>query len=214
MNEVGIDEAGRGPVLGPLVMTGVLIEEDEERKLIQLGVKDSKLLTKEQRETLYKKLNKLTYKTMILGPNEIDLALRSLNTNLNWLEAQTSAKILNELNPAKAIIDCPSPNIKAYHDYLKRLVDKKGMELILKHHAEEHPSVAAASIIAKVTRDNIIEDMKKEIGIDFGSGYMSDPLTQQFLEKHHNNYPHLFRKGWASYKAVIVKKQQTSLNKF
>ncbi|MBI4153307.1 ribonuclease HII, partial [Candidatus Woesearchaeota archaeon] len=203
-----------GPVLGPLVMAGVLIDEREEQKLMGLGVKDSKLLTREQREKLYKNLILLKYKTIILSPSEIDQALRSLNTNLNWLEAQTSAKILNELNPSKAIIDCPSPNIKAYHDYLKRLVDNKEMELILKHRAEVHPSVAAASIIAKVTRDTIIDEMKKEIGIDFGSGYMSDPLTQTFLEAHHNSYPHLFRQGWASYKAVIVRKQQTSLNKF
>ncbi len=212
MNILGIDEAGRGPVLGPLVMAGVMV--DDITPLERLGVKDSKLLTKEQREKLYAQIIPIVvHKVMVLEPNDIDAALQSFSTNLNWLEAQTSAKILNALNPAKAVIDCPSPNIKAYHDYLKRLVNKE-MELIVRHKAEEHPAVAAASIIAKVTRDNLIEQLKKEIGINFGSGYMSDPLTQQFLEEHHETHHHLFRKGWASYKETIVRKEQTNLSWF
>ncbi len=87
---MGIDEAGRGPVLGPLVMTGAMIEN--EKPLENLGIKDSKLILPKKREEIYQKLIKLVkYKTIILEPEEIDQALKSENLNLIWLEANTSA---------------------------------------------------------------------------------------------------------------------------
>jgi ribonuclease HII len=200
---LGIDEAGRGPVLGPLVMAGAMI--DDEKKLENLGIKDSKLLLPHKREEIYPKLIKLVkYKIIILEPEEIDAALKSPNLNLNWLEAQTSAQIINHLKPKRAIIDCPSNNVESYHDYLKKIVKTK-TELILEHKAESHLIVAAASIIAKVTRDKEIEKLKKKIKIDFGSGYMTDEKTVNFLKEHHQKHPELFRKTWASYKKVFQK---------
>ncbi|MBW2963437.1 ribonuclease HII [Candidatus Woesearchaeota archaeon] len=160
---LGIDEAGRGPVLGPLVMAGAMI--DDEKKLENLGIKDSKLLLPQKRQEIYQKLIKLVkYKIIILKPEEIDAALKSQNLNLNWLEAQTSAKIINELKPKRAIIDCPSNNVESYHEYLKKIVKTK-TELILEHKAESHLIVAAASILAKVTRDKEVEKIKKQIKI-------------------------------------------------
>jgi len=200
---LGIDEAGRGPVLGPLVMAGAMI--DDEKKLENLGIKDSKLLLPHKRQEIYQKLIKLVkYKIIILQPEEIDAALKSQNLNLNWLEANTSAKIINELKPKQAIIDCPSNNVESYHNYLKKIVKTK-TELILEHKAESHLIVAAASILAKVTRDKEIEKIKKKIKIDFGSGYMTDEKTVAFLKEHHQNHPKLFRKTWASYKKVFQK---------
>ena len=90
----GIDEAGRGPVIGPLVMAGVLIKEKDESKLSDIGVKDSKLLTKQQRNALYDKIIKIVkkYKIIITEPEEIDKAVKGENNlNLNWLEADKSA---------------------------------------------------------------------------------------------------------------------------
>jgi len=214
----GIDEAGRGPVIGPLVIVGVLIKEKDESKLSSVGVKDSKLLTKQQRNALFNKIIKIVkkYKIIITEPKEIDKAVKGENNlNLNWLEADKSAEIINSLKPEKAIVDCPSNNIQKYKGYLSKKIKDKKTELILEHKADlNHPVVAAASIIAKVTRDNEIEKIKKKIKVDFGSGYPSDPITKEFLEKSHRKYPKIFRKSWSSYSVLENKKNQKNLFDF
>ena len=213
---LGIDEAGRGPVIGPMVMAGVVIKGGTQEKLSSIGVKDSKLLTPKKREELYPKVLEIveSYKIVVLEPEIIDNALENETLNLNWLEANTSADIINELNPDKSIIDCPSTNISAYKEYISRLIKNNEMELSLEHNAERFMPVAAASLLAKVTRDRIIEKLKKEIGKDFGSGYMSDEKTQKFLEEYHDKYANIFRKTWSSYKKVFEKKFQKNLGEF
>ena len=214
----GIDEAGRGPVIGPLVMCGLLIKEESEKELVRLKVKDSKLLTRNQREFLFDKIKDVSekYKLIIVEPQEIDKAVHNHDgLNLNKLEARKSAEILNELIPDKAIIDAPSNNIKSYKKYLMRFVKNKKIEVILEHKADvNYPVVSAASILAKVTRDNEIEKIKKQIGIDFGSGYMTDPKTVEFLKNNFENYPELFRKSWFPYKDLLNQKFQKSLSDF
>ncbi len=214
----GVDEAGRGPVIGPLVMCGLLIKEDDEKELVRLKVKDSKLLTRKQREFLFDKIKDVSfkYKIVIIQPTEIDKAVNNHDgLNLNRLEARKSAEILNELNPNKSIIDAPSNNIKNYKKYLMRFVKNKNIEIILEHKADvNHPVVSAASILAKVTRDNEIEKLKKQIGIDFGSGYMTDPKTVDFLKNNFEKYQELFRKSWFPYKDLLNQKFQKSLADF
>jgi ribonuclease HII len=211
----GIDEAGRGPVIGPLVITGVLIKEKDIDRMIAFNVKDSKLLTPSQRESIYKKLiSFVKYKTVIIKPQEIDDVLESNDLNLNWLEAIKIAEIINELKPDKVFIDCPSTNINAYKKYVKKLLTVK-TDMILSHKADaKYPIVGAASIISKVRRDNEIKKIKKKIGMDFGSGYPSDETTQRFLKKYWNKYPKIFRKSWASYKNVENLSKQMKLGEF
>ena len=212
----GIDEAGRGPVIGPLVMAGVKLRKEAEQRLINIGVKDSKLLTHGQRESLFVKILDIvdSYKILIISPKEIDKTLKSDTTNLNWLEADYSAKIINELNPDEAILDCPSNNIEAYVNYLKGKVKTK-TEILAEHKADmNYPVVSAASILAKVTRDREIEKIKEKTGKNIGSGYPSDPITQTFLRQNYDKYPDIFRKGWASYKKMVEKKKQKSLGDF
>ena len=201
MRLAGVDEAGRGPVIGSLVMCGVVVEEEDIAKLAELGVKDSKLLTAKKREALFEPIKKIVkaYKLIIIEPQEIDDAVNSPTLNLNFLEAIKTALILNELKPTKAIVDCPSNNIPAYKEYLQNLLTIK-MDLVLEHNAEKHLQVAAASILAKVTRDRMIADLEKKLGEKMGSGYPSDPKTQAFLKKNAKKYPEIFRKSWATYK--------------
>src|SRR3989344_179720 len=214
---VGLDEAGRGPVLGPLVMVALTIKEEEEKKLEWMGVKDSKQLSSEAREELFERIREVVhdFRIEVIEPDAIDLSLQSANTNLNWLEAETSARMVSELDPDVIILDCPSPNTAAYREFvLERLSEavRKKATLLAEHKADvNHIIVSAASVIAKVIRDRHIEHIIQEIGIDCGSGYMSDPKTQQFLEKYYDKYPHLFRKGWQSYKNVEEKKKQKRL---
>ncbi|MFH0867841.1 MAG: ribonuclease HII [Candidatus Woesearchaeota archaeon] len=214
----GIDEAGRGPILGPLVMCGLLIKEEDEKKLVKLEVKDSKLLTKARREFLFDKIKDVSYKYEIIEiyPDEIDNAVNNHDgLNLNKLEARKSAEIINLLKPDKAIIDAPSNNIKSYKEYLMGYVKNKNIKLILEHKADvNYPIVSAASILAKVTRDNEIEKIKKKIKIDFGSGYMADPKTVDFLEKYYEKHSELFRKSWMPYQNKVNKKFQSKLEDF
>lgn len=211
----GIDEAGKGPVIGPLVIVGALISEHDVNKLKSLGVKDSKLLTPLQRENIFKELKKVVkFKIIKISPKEIDNAVESKESNLNWLEADNTIKILNELKPNKAYIDCPSNNIQAYKNYLQKKL-KHDMELHVGHKMDSVAIIcSAASIIAKVTRDEEIEVIKKKIKIDFNSGYPSDPKTQEFLKKHHKDYPDIIRKSWDSYKRLIENKKQKKIGEF
>ena len=199
-------------------MCGLLIKEEDEKDLVRLKVKDSKLLTKNQREFLFDKIKDTSekYKLIVIEPKEIDRAVHYHDgLNLNKLEARKSAEILNELKPDKSIIDAPSNNIKNYKRYLMRFVKDKTIEIVLEHKADfNYPVVSAASILAKVTRDNEIEKLKKQIGIDFGSGYMSDPKTVEFLKNNFENYPELFRKSWFPYKDLMNQKFQKSLADF
>jgi ribonuclease HII len=217
---VGVDEAGRGPVLGPLVMVALAVKEEDQKKLEWMGVKDSKLLSHQVREDLFERIKDVVhdFRIEVIEPDAIDLSLTDANSNLNWLEAETSARLVSQLNPDQIILDCPSINLSAYKNYFSAKLSegvRKSSELLVEHKADlNYISVAAASVIAKVIRDRWIESQKNEIGINFGSGYMSDPKTQDFLNKYHDKYPHLFRKRWKSYIKVEKKKEQKSLDDF
>ena len=217
MKVCGIDEAGRGPIIGPLVICGVLMDEKDLPKLKDLGVKDSKLLTPKQRERIAAELKKLVkYQLIVLSPQEIDNNVGGENgSNLNWLEANKSVELINILQPEKAIIDCPSPNTKAYHEYIaERLLHKK-IKIVTEHKADvKYLIVGAASILAKVARDAEIEELKKHVGVDFGPGYMSNPITKAFLEKYWDKHPEIFRHSWEPYKQVAGLKKQKNLGEY
>ncbi|MFH0752231.1 MAG: ribonuclease HII [archaeon] len=213
MKICGLDEAGKGPVIGPLVICGVMVEEKDIPKLKELGAKDSKLLTPKSRERIGAEIEKIVKFTFqVVTPKEIDETLRTSGTNLNQLEAVRIAMIINDLNPDKAIVDCPSPNIKAYTEQVRIYLKNKNTELVFAHKADaKYEVVAAASILAKVLRDKEIAGLKASIGKDFGSGYPADPRTVKFIEDHADEYPELFRHEWATMKR---RKGRTKLTDF
>ncbi len=217
MKICGIDEAGRGCIVGPLVICGAMLDEADLPKLDELGVKDSKLLTEKQRERIEKELKKFVkYEIIAVPPGEIDNSVNSnIGENLNWLEALKSIEIINRLNPDKAIIDCPSPNVKAYHEFIvERLLHKK-IKFTTEHKADfKYKIVGAASILAKVARDAEIEKIKQHVGVDFGSGYMADPRTVVFLERNWDKHQEVFRHSWAPFQVVAGLKKQKKLNEF
>jgi len=190
------------------------IDEKDEHRLADLGVKDSKLLSPLQREYIFENLQGFKHKIIIKSPQEIDEALNSENLNLNWLEANVTAELLNNVKTEKAFVDCPSNNVLAYKNYLKKLLKNKKLNLVVEHKADAKYLVAsAASILAKVTRDREIEKVKAKLGINFGSGYPSDPLTKEFVEKNFDNpeFENIFRKTWETYKKLADKKSQKTL---
>jgi len=213
MRICGIDEAGRGPFIGPLVICGATIEKHQEGTILELGVKDSKLLTPKKRAELAAILPKhVDYKIILVEPSEIDAYLAQDGTNLNWLEADKTVEIINTLPCDHAIVDCPSPNIRAYKSYIQERITAT---IHAQHKADVHyPIAAAASILAKVKRDTLIATLHKEIGIDFGSGYLTDEKTQTFIKKYWKEYPHLLRKSWSTYKTLVANKKQKKLSQF
>ncbi|MBI2176640.1 ribonuclease HII [Candidatus Woesearchaeota archaeon] len=214
----GIDEAGRGPIIGPMVMAGVLTDEAGATELKKIGAKDSKLLSPRQREQLFSKIVKIVkdYKVVVISPAEIDASVKSDDgMNLNWLEAHKSAEIINALNPEKVIIDSPSNNVENYKNYLMKLLKNKKIEAVVEHKADvNHVECSAASILAKVTRDEEIEKIKKVVVEDFGSGYLADPKTIEFFDKYFETYPDIFRKSWAPYGKKLEGKWQRKLGDF
>jgi ribonuclease HII len=214
---LGVDEARRGSVIGDMIICGALINEQDEYKLKKLGVKDSKLLSQKRKEWLFPKILKIikNYEAKIITPKELDKAVgKEDGLNLNWLEAHKTAEIINKLNPNKAIIDCPSPNIRKYKEFLLNLLKNKNVELIVENHAEKYMSVAAASVIAKVIAEEQLKKLKKEFKVEFGSGYTSDPRTQKFVRENFDKYPGIFRKSWMTYKNHEQAKKQRKLEEF
>jgi ribonuclease HII len=213
---IGIDDAGRGPVLGPMILAGILIEESEEPKLKELGAKDSKLLLPAKRKALGDKLKKdYIYHTEITQPEEIDES-----PNLNDLEGIKAAMIINKLaketkEKIKVIIDCPSVNTKAWGDFVNKLVkNKEQITLKVEHKADfNYPVVSAASIIAKEKREEEMEKIRNEIKLDLGSGYPADPKTKEFIAKYYEDekYSKLIRHSWATVKNLKQNKNQKSL---
>lgn len=199
MDILGVDEAGRGSVLGPLVVAGVVIPEKMNPILERMGVKDSKKLSPEKRHILSRKLRKMfTYDTVVISAQSID-QMRADGINLNEIERNAMATIISKLSPQKAIVD--AVDIKAER-FQNTLHDLTGVDVVAEHKADDnYIQVSAASIIAKYARDECILKFNKEYrsmgGI--GSGYPSDPTTKHFLSKFsYDEMPSFVRKSWAT----------------
>ena len=205
MHVCGVDEAGRGPVIGPLVMAAVSVQENQQ---IPAGVTDSKKLSAKKREALYQQLIQLPHKIVVIPAREVDKAVHQ--QGLNWLEADHTAQLLTQLAPDKAILDCPSRNLQAYAEYVRERTTNVSVHAQFKAD-EEHAVVAAASILAKVIRDQEVARLREQAGFDFGSGYLTDPKTQVFLHEHFNKDFVGWRRSWKPYKQRLAQENQQKL---
>jgi len=193
---LGIDEAGRGPVIGPMVIAGICINEEKEKELMKIGVKDSKELTKEERERLFNEILKIVdkYKIEIIPPSKIDEYV--YKRKLNLLEIKTMIKIIEDLKADKIIIDSPMRNAEKVSTHIKSKISHPS-EIIVEIKADKkYPIVSAASILAKVIRDREIDKIKEITGIDFGSGYPSDPKTIKAIRENYDILAEFIRKSW------------------
>ena len=214
VNICGIDEAGRGPVIGPLVIAGTLIEEAKLEKLKKIDVKDSKLLSIKKIHELAPKIKRICkYEIIAIEPREIDDVLNSDSSNLNWLEAEKAIEIIKKLKPDKVIVDSPSPNLRAYKDYLDSFLKDKKIDVIVIHKAEKFEIVAAASILAKDRREKEMDKIKKKYG-ETGPGYMSNKITQKFLKENYKKHPEIFRRSWIPYKKLVEEDNNMKLGEF
>lgn len=217
---LGIDEAGRGSVIGPLVICGLLIDEKDEKKLRKIKVKDSKQLTPKKRKELAPKIEKIATHTVILRVPACKIdANRRRGVNLNQIEAIKMAEIINLLEPDRAILDSPGYNTNKFRDYLWSKLDNKNIELICENYADQnYPVVSAASIIAKEDRDTNIEELKKKVGHDFGVGYTHDARTIEFLnklaEQDGGRLPLFVRHTWDTAERIMIEHKQLKILNF
>ncbi len=178
MRYCGIDEAGRGSVMGPMVIGILRTEEDEG--LISLGVKDSKKLTPKRRKELYEELVG-SYDTFAVEVTASEIDSLRKTKSLNEIELDMFAEACDRLPGSFFYVDCPDVNENRFQSLLERRV--KG-RVVAKHGADDHyPVVSGASIVAKVVRDRRIEEISEKLKEDIGSGYPSDKVTMNFIEK-------------------------------
>ncbi|MCW4009113.1 MAG: ribonuclease HII [Candidatus Bathyarchaeota archaeon] len=198
----GIDEAGRGCVIGPLVVAGLAVTQENLSALTALGVKDSKVLTAKKRESLVPEIIRLSQKHVLLkvSPMEIDQAVESKRRlfKLNRLEAQTMGQIVTALEPDVAYVDAADVFEERFGQHILEASTFK-TRIVSEHKADRtYPIVSAASVLAKVERDRTVEALRSEHG-DFGTGYLTDPKTSRFLKewlKTHEDFPECVRKSW------------------
>jgi len=197
----GIDEAGRGSVIGPLVVLGISIHEKDVPLLRGIGVRDSKSLSRKAREELYQKILSLNVSVyeVVLDATEVDKYLkRRSGLSINALEANAVAEIIKNLRPEVVYIDCPDIKPSRYAERILAMLDYSP-RIICEHKADSrYEVVSAASILAKVKRDAILAKLSEIYG-DLGSGYSSDKKTVDFLSRclrDKGEVPPCVRKGW------------------
>ena len=215
----GTDEAGRGPCFGPLVVAGVLVQDDSE--LVKIGVCDSKQLTPKKREQLAPMIQRLVsnYELIVMPAADID-DLRKTMT-LNDLEVFVYSKIIEKLKPEVCYVDAVDVKEERFgRDILSHLSYKP--RIISEHKADErYPVVGAASILAKVTRDEHVRKIAKELeprlSLPLGSGYPSDPVTRRFLQTWVSRFgslpPHV-RQSWETCQKLMKNQKTKHLDEF
>jgi ribonuclease HII len=194
----GCDEAGRGPVIGPMVIAVVC---GDPNKIKKIGVKDSKALSESTRESMFDLIMNSADLVDFVVVTEKEIDESTYKNELNLLEARVISKLIRADN--EYVIDCPDVNEERFERLMKDLSGNQ--KIIAKHKADvDYPLVSAASIIAKVTRERELSKIKEEIG-EFGSGYPSDARTVLFLKeyfKKNKKLPAHVRRSWKTVDAI------------
>jgi len=213
----GVDDAGRGPVIGPLVIAGVIVEEEKLDRLKALGVKDSKQLPQSVRTRLSKEIPNVVddYHLIELGAEELDKIVNRAPKfqRLNLLEAKVMARVIEKLRPELAYVDSSDTRPERFKNNILDCLSFTP-RIVSEHKADiNYPVVSAASILAKVHRDSRIEEIKREYG-EVGSGYAHDVLTVKFLRDYysdHGDFPPIVRRSWKTLGNIVRDLTQSTL---
>ena len=203
MKICGVDDAGRGSMIGPMVIAGISIEKKNIPKLRKLGVRDSKKLSPKKRELLYKQIVKLVddYHVIRIPPRTIDKYV--FEHNLNHLEAKKMAEVISNLNPDLSYVDSCDVNAARFGREISDLSKKSKVKSY--HYADSRfVVVSAASIIAKVSRDRSIMRLNKTTNL--GSGYPSDKKSVNYVKKvvsSKKSLPTSIRKSWNPVQKIL-----------
>jgi ribonuclease HII len=215
----GVDEAGRGPVIGPLVVAGVTFRDDAQ--LINMNVRDSKKITPKRRQFLANQIKKLAlkYEILVVTAKDID-DMRKVMT-LNEIEVNAFASVIKRLKPEICYVDSADVNEERFgKDISSNLTFKT--EITSKHKADDtYPIVGAASILAKTKRDEEVEKISQilqdKLDMPLGSGYPADPITQKFLKTwvdRYGKFPIYVRYSWKTAQNLLKQKDIKKLDDF
>jgi ribonuclease HII len=194
-----------------MVLACVSIDSKDHKKLKAIGVKDSKEISKEKREEIYKELEKIAKDIVVVKVSACKItSFKIRGINLDRIEAMKVADIISMINADKIYVDSIEQNSKKFEDMIRDFLSKdKNVELIVKNYLDESiPIVSAASIVAKVERDKDIEEIKKKVNYDFGVGYSHDERTRMFIEKilqTEDKAPSYLRVHWGTVKDIAIK---------
>lgn len=196
---MGIDEAGRGPVIGDMVIAITVFREDMLKIISNLGVRDSKSLVPSIREKLVPYIIKYSVITVLSHVSPMEIDLQNLNKltieRISYL-LETLSKIINPLQVKRIAIDMITgyrkycPNYKQYFPNAEIIFDVDA--------DEKYIEVSAASIIAKYYRDQLIKGLAKYYG-DIGSGYPTDKKTINWIRNIYKKGlppPAFIRRSW------------------
>jgi ribonuclease HII len=213
---VGIDEAGRGSVLGPLVVGAFCYDDGRSDELAATGVRDSKQLTPRRREEIRAHLDALgDCRSVPLPPRTIDAYVA--HGGLNELELETFAALVREFRPDVAYVDACDPNAVRFGERLRARSRWSG-RVVSRHRADaELLVVGAASIVAKVARDAELAALRASMAEAIGSGYPSDPETRACVERHAADggaIPPWMRRSWATVKRVKRDRPASTLDRY
>jgi len=193
-------------VLGNLVLCGALFDQRTLEELRTIGVRDSKQLSPRRREMLARVISEkaLGLEIAEFTPAEIDDYRLVKKINLNELEARTFAVMINRLRPDLAYLDSPDPNPGLFERRVRKYL-KISPRIVAENFADQkYPAVAAASIVAKVRRDQRMAELRERYG-DLGSGYPADPVTISFLKswvREHGSLPDFARRSWETARRI------------
>lgn len=214
----GVDEAGRGPAIGPMVLAVAVISSEKEDILHELGARDSKLIPPDERERLYPLMKETLshFSTYHLSAPEMDALMEK--ESLNEIEAMKIGALLNELpqKPDLVYVDSPDPLASNFARRIENYISYKP-KIVAEHKADvNYPVVSAASILAKVERDDVIKKIQTQYHSfgDIGSGYSHDERTISFLKKYleqHQTLPACARQKWGTNVRLMDAKYQTKL---
>ncbi len=213
---VGVDEAGRGAWIGPLVVGAVAVRPEEVERLREAGARDSKLLTPLKREEVYARLGTLARLGSIeIPPGEIDRHVRQ--GKLNELEARAFGEVVRPFAPARVHVDACDTDPRRFGRRVAHHAGR-GLTVVARHHADrDDPVVGAASIVAKVRRDRAIRELAERLGAELGSGYPSDRRTVDFVRgllRPGAVPPDWLRLSWRTTQRVITARPARSLDRF
>lgn len=210
---MGIDEAGRGPVLGPMVYGCLYCPLSYKKTLSTLKFADSKTLKEEKREELFESLKideKIGWAADVIDPRELSSKmLQKSKINLNEISHESAMGLV------KKVLDLGYLLTEVYVDtvgdpekYRIKLSERfPSVKFTVAKKADSlYPVVSGASIVAKVTRDRALRNWKfdetaENMHSNFGSGYPGDPNTIAWLEHHKHSvfgFPSLVRFSWGT----------------
>ncbi|MEM3958177.1 MAG: ribonuclease HII [Thermoproteota archaeon] len=214
----GVDEAGRGCVIGPLVIAAVGVEEKSVQRLVEAGVKDSKRLSPRSRVQIASSIRRIArvVETRRLSASRID-GLRARGVSLNEIEAMLVGSILSKHRRGVFYVDSVDSNCERFRMMMLRHAPGfKGVLIVRNYLDESNPMVGAASIIAKVERDRAVKSLLRKAGLPECSGYSSDPRTVRIVEQllQSGSKTSMLRRSWSTVGRIGARLSQDSLKRF